>query len=82
MNGVVEVIAPTATPTFTAAPTLTPTDAPTLTATAAPTSAPGTPVPTSTPLPAAAIPALGPAGRAVLAFGLAALSLFLLLRRS
>ena len=82
MNGVVEVIAPTATPTFTAAPTLTPTDAPTLTATAAPTSAPGTPVPTTTPLPGAAVPTLGPAGKVLLAFCLAAFSLFLLLRRS
>ena len=89
MNGVVEVIGPaTATPTptvtltFTVAPTLTPTDAPTLTATAAPTSAPGTPVPTTTPLPGAAVPTLGPAGKLALAVGLVAFSLFLLSRRS
>jgi hypothetical protein len=40
------------------------------------------PVPTATPLPRAAVPTLGPAGALALAFGLIALSLFLLSRRS
>jgi plastocyanin len=71
MNGVVEVVAP---------PTLTPTAAPTLTDTATPTGIPGTVAPTATPS-GAAVPALGPAGKLALAFGLAALALALLLRK-
>jgi plastocyanin len=73
MNGVVEV-----TGVATATPTATETPEPTVT----PTSPPGTPLPTATPLPVSAVPTLGPAGELALVFGLVALALFLLLRRS
>jgi plastocyanin len=72
MNGVVEVRAPaTSTPTSTAVATLT--------ATATPTSLPTTLTTTPGPFAAPAIPTVGAAGRFVLALGLVAAALSLLL---
>jgi plastocyanin len=72
MNGVVEVLAPA---------TLTPTSTPvaTQTATVTPTNLPATLTATPGPSAASAIPTLGAAGRLVLALGLAAAALSLLL---
>ncbi len=88
MNGVVEVVAQeTPTPTSTLAPTSTSTPTPTststalptLTATLTPTSPPGSPVPTTTALPASSVPTLGSTARLALALGLAAAALSFLL---